>query len=289
VRILLPPSEAKRRGGGGRALSARHLRVAGTDLLGPRAAVLAALERTLSGPAPDERLLLPASVAATALADNARVLTSPTMPAMLRYQGVVFEGLAASELSKAAQTLASSSLLIFSGLFGVLGAAEPIPAYRVPAKAKLDGIGVVGTYWQEHLRPVLPELLGKRHAVIDLRSSDYAGMWRAQPGSDLAERVISVRIISPKPDGSYGVVSFASKYAKGMLAAACLERAVGALGRFERSDVRSAADVAETWLSIGGLDAHVLPVRNGELVELITQTATLPPNPGRYQNAVPTG
>ena len=161
-------------------------------------------------------------MAGAALADNARVHTAGTLPAVQRYTGVVYDGLAVDSLSPAARSRANRELLMFSGLFGVLRGGDPIPPYRVPAKATLPGIGVAGTFWRRHLISLLPGLLD-RGPILDLRSSDYAGMWQPVRGSAEATRLIPVRILSATPSGRLAVMSYNSKLAKGRLAAAVLE------------------------------------------------------------------
>jgi hypothetical protein len=247
VRVLLPPSEAKNPGGRGRPLSARPPH----PVLGEsRARALAALAALLDGP-PEraaEALLLPPATVEAALAADRAARTAPTAPALRRYAGVVYDGLASLGLDESEQRLAARSILIFSGLFGVVRGDEPVPDYRVPAKAALPGIGVAGTFWRPVLDGAMPTLLG-RGTVVDLRSSDYAAMWRPK-GRD-AERVVAVRVLSPLPKGGLGVVSYPSKYAKGRLAAALVRREAGG----ER--VRGPEDVVAAWLAVGGPHAEV--------------------------------
>jgi cytoplasmic iron level regulating protein YaaA (DUF328/UPF0246 family) len=242
MRILLPPSEAKRPGGRGKPLASRST---DSELDQVRAQTLAALARLVERPDAATALLLPASVAASALADNARVLLGGTLPAVQRYAGVVYDGLAVDTLSKSARSRANRELLVFSGLFGVLRGGDPIPPYRVPAKAVLPGLGVAGTFWRRHLSTLLPPLLD-RGPILDLRSSDYAGMWQPARGSAEAGRLIPVRILSTAPSGRLTVISYNSKLAKGKLAAAVLEHEAAG------HQVSSAADVAELWLELGG-------------------------------------
>ncbi len=266
VRILLPPSEAKNPGGRGLPLAARRRQ---QPIEQSRQPVFAALARLLAGPDAARSLLLPDSVSAEALSNNARFQTSPTMPALDRYAGIVYDGLSLQPLSTQARAVANRELLIFSGLFGVLRAGEPMPAYRVPAKASLPGLGVVGTYWRPRLDTLLPPLLGAG-LLIDLRSSDYASMWQPVRHSPQAGRLVTVRVLSPRPDGSLGVISFPSKLAKGRLAAALLER------RAAGQPVQTVADIAAAWAAAGGSDLIEQPSPHGTALELITATAAGP-------------
>lgn len=252
MRLLLPPSEAKTPGGRGRPLRER--------LDGPlaegRLAVAGALHRLVTGDFDVARqaLLLPDGVAADALAANACVLDSPTMPALRRYAGVVYDGLRFAHLPPAVQRVAARHTLVFSGLFGVVRGDAPVPLYRVPAKATLPGVGVAATFWRPRLDAAVPELLGDG-LVLDLRSGDYAAMWR--PRRELAERVVAVRVLSPKPSGGFGVVSYTSKLAKGRLAAELFTRIAAG------TTVHTRADVERAWTACGGVGSASGP--RGEL------------------------
>lgn len=208
---------------------------------GARERALAALERLIAGPADAAAaaLLLPPATVDDALAINTRVRGARTMPALQRYAGTVYEGLAFTQLDEAAKRVAARSTLVLSGLFGVVRGDEPVPAYRVPAKAVLPDLGVAGTFWRPLLDEVMPGLLARGGLVLDLRSSDYAAMWR--PRGAIAKRVITVRVLSPLPSGNYGVVSYPSKLAKGRLTAALAQR-VAAGGA-----VANIGDVADVW------------------------------------------
>lgn len=249
MHLLLPPSESKRPGGRGRSLRALGGQAGDhrSALQAARSAVLEAVRILVSGD-PDAAaaaLALPPGVAAAALAADAAVLDAPTMPALRRYTGVVYDGLALDDLTATEQRLARRSCFVFSGLFGVLRGDEPVPDYRVPAKAVLPGLGVAGTWWRpvltEALRPVLA-----RGLVVDLRSSDYRAMWR--PDGPTAGRTVTLRVLSPVPRGGYGVVSYTSKLAKGRLAAALVRRACAG------GPVASAQDVLDAWATCEGAD-----------------------------------
>jgi hypothetical protein len=243
VHLLLPPSEGKTRGGRGRSLRTR--RADESPLGTARSATVAALLELMSSD-PDAAagaLLLPAGIAAGALATDARVLDSPTTPALRRYAGVVYDGLDYAAMTATERRIADRACLIFSGLFGVVRGDEMVPDYRVPAKAVLPGLGVAGTYWRPVLTDLFPALL-RRGLVVDLRSSDYAAMWR--PDRATAERVLAVRVLSPAPRGGYAVISYNSKFAKGRLAAELVRRQAAG------EPVAGVDDVVAAWLRWDG-------------------------------------
>ena len=234
----------------------------------PRQRVLAALEILLAQPDAASALLIPDSARVAALAANARVLDSPAVAALARYSGVLYDGLAAADLSEEARRLARESVLIFSGLFGVVRGGDPVPNYRVPAKATLPGIGTVGTFWRTQLQAGIGPLLG-RGLIVDLRSSDYAAMWQPERHDPVAERLVVVRILSPRPDGSLGVISFPSKFHKGRLAALLLERAVAG------APASTPDHLIDAWIAAGGKDGQIRQGRPGRIVDLVAHTSTV--------------
>lgn len=191
-------------------------------------------------PGASAALALPARSAAADLAANAAVARSPRLPAIERYAGTVYEGLSVATLTRASRAKADAAVLIFSGLWGVLRADEPVPTYRLPASAALPGLGILATFWRPVLDDVLPDLLGDG-LVVDLRSTDYASMWR--PSADLRDRVVAVRVLTPFGSGPPKVISYPSKLGKGRLTRALVSR---------RGMVRTVGHVVDAWRAAGG-------------------------------------
>lgn len=215
--MLLPPSEAKSPGGNGPAL--RTTGLGPEPLAATRRLVLDAVRR-LCGERPElavELLRIPPAVAEAALGANVAVLDAPTAPALDRFTGVLFDAMSPATLPPAARARAAESVLVFDGAFGVLHGDEPVPDHRVPAAASLPDVGGVATLWRPVLTAALPAVL-EGHVVVDLRSSDYAAMWR--PSSDLELDVVPVRILVDRGDGRPVVSSVPSKVGKGLLARA---------------------------------------------------------------------
>ncbi len=239
----MPPSEAKLAGGTGPSLA--ELGFAQTALDRHRRRLASAVERSARGRASTAAAVfaLPLAVAAQAIQANSAVLTSGTVTALERYRGTVYDALDVATLSPAARSCAGASVLIFSGLFGVLTATEQVPDYRLPAAAVLPRIGGVGSSWRAVLAAELPRLLAG-DVAIDLRSTDYTAMWRpSAAGTDYS--VITVRMLSRRPDGRLAVTSFFSKRGKGLLVRALVDRSAAG------DPVRDARDVADTWIGAG--------------------------------------
>lgn len=245
MRILLPPSEGKAPRGRARSLADRGFE---GPLAQARLAVLEAVSAWCASD-PEEAatgLGLPASSVLEDLQANVGVLRGKTMPALDRFQGVVFDGLAAATLTAAERRIANRTVLISSGGFGLVGAGEPLPDHRIPMAATVPGVGGLTPYWRRHLADVVPAMVAARHLVVDLRSTDYLA---APPvPAECRRRVLSVRVLTERPlDGGLtrGVVSYSSKLTKGQLARALLTAAAGG------ADVRKPADVAEIAAAAG--------------------------------------
>lgn len=226
--VLLPPSETKRVGGDGPPLRLDDL---GSPDLTP-----------LRGRLVDELVALaadtPASLAALGLSKtqhaeverNAELRTAPTMPAIERYTGVLYDALDIASVSAAAASRARSRLAVGSALFGLLRAGDPIPAYRLSAGSKLPGSPTLAARWKPVLEPELARLADD-HLVVDLRSGSYAPLGRL-PGA------VQVDVLAERPDGTRSVISHFNKAHKGRLARAL------ATSRAEPHDAAGVAAVA---------------------------------------------
>jgi hypothetical protein len=142
------------------------------------------------------------------IARNARLKVGPTLPAVQRYTGVLYDALDVASMTRAQRARADRRLAIGSALFGVVRAGDPIPAYRLSAGSVLPGMPTLRTFW----KPALTEALaGIDDLVVDLRSGSYAAL-APIPGA------VAVRVLSAHDDGSRTVVSHFNKAHKGRLA-----------------------------------------------------------------------
>jgi cytoplasmic iron level regulating protein YaaA (DUF328/UPF0246 family) len=218
VLILLPPSEGKNAPRRGKALDLAGLSV---PELGPaRMQVLDALVELCSGdPDAAARTLDVPKTQPGLVTLNAQLRTAPTARADLVYAGVLYDALDARSLSTAARRRATSRVLVTSSLFGLVGPADRIPAYRLSGDAVLPGLGSVAGHWRAALGTVAAGVVGT-DLLVDLRSSMYAAFWR--PPSALARHVAAVRVLHDVA-GRRQVVSHFNKATKGRLVRALLE------------------------------------------------------------------
>nr|WP_239521431.1 peroxide stress protein YaaA [Blastococcus saxobsidens] len=203
---MLPPSETKAPGGDGPpldlpGLTAPELTPVRTELVGALA--------TLAGDVPAARAALGLSPAQDAeIARNAALRTAPTMPALQRYTGVLYDALDVGSLTRAQRERADRRLAVGSALFGLVGAGDRIPAYRLSAGSALPGLPTLRSLWKPALGPVLAGFDG---LVVDLRSGSYAAL-APVPGA------VTVSVLSERADGTRAVVSHFNKAHKGRLA-----------------------------------------------------------------------
>jgi cytoplasmic iron level regulating protein YaaA (DUF328/UPF0246 family) len=228
VLVLLPPSETKRDGGDGPPL--RFDQLSFPDLEPVRKALLDELVE-LSADREASRKGLGLSPKQDAeIERNAVLHTAPTLPAIDRYTGVLYDALDIGSLRGAAAARARARLAIGSALFGLLRADDPVPAYRLSATAKLPGSAPLSARWRPVLEPVLADVAAQE-LVVDLRSGSYAALGRLPAA-------VRVDVLAEHPDGRRTVVSHFNKAHKGRLA-----RALAAT-RAEPSDSAAIATVA---------------------------------------------
>ncbi len=226
--VLLPPSETKRSGGDGPPLRLDEL---GSPALRPLRAELVAELVALAGDPEASRRALGISAAQDAeIERNAALLSAPTLPAIYRYTGVLYDALDVSSLRGAAAARAHARLAVGSALFGLLRADEHVPAYRLSASSKLPGKPTLAARWRPVLEPVLAEIAATE-LVVDLRSGSYAALGKV-PGA------VRVDVLAEHPDGRRSVVTHFNKAHKGRLA-----RALAAT-RAEPDDAAAVAAVA---------------------------------------------
>lgn len=204
--VLLPPSETKHPGGDGGPLDLAAL---GSPQLTPVREQLVAAVVELAADLPAARAALGLSPAQDGeIARNAVLRTSPTMPAIERYTGVLYDALDVRSLTGAQRRRAAGRLAVGSALFGLLRADDPVPAYRFSAGSSLPGLPTLRSIWKPVLTDVLADV---DDLVVDLRSGAYADLAPA-PGA------VTVQVLSERPDGTRAVVSHFNKAHKGRLA-----------------------------------------------------------------------
>ena len=237
--VLLPPSETKAVGGDGPPVDLDAL--SAPALTPVRRQLVATVQRLARRRPAQLRAALKVAGAEAIEADTA-LTTAPTLPALRRYTGVLYDELDYDTLRGPARRRADASLVVASALFGLLRPKDLVPAYRLSGSTVLPGLGGLAPLW----RPVLePELAAANGLVVDLRSGAYAALARV-PGA------VQVRVLR-ESGGQRSVVSHDNKYTKGLLARQLCEQGA-----------RSVEDVA----AAGAQVADVVEV-DGRRVDLV--------------------
>lgn len=210
--ILLPPSEGKAAGGDGPPWHAGTMALPGLD--DAREALIAALVRRMRATEADRSPLLGVKGKALAAATRANrdLRAAPTLPAIERYSGVLYEALDAGSLPPAQRRRLDSSVLIFSGLWGVVASTDPIPNYKLKMGATLPRIGKLSTWWRPGLSAALAAAAQGR-TVWNLLPGEHDAAWVPPSGLPQYAVVFSER----QPDGTLKSVSHWNKFLKGAL------------------------------------------------------------------------
>jgi cytoplasmic iron level regulating protein YaaA (DUF328/UPF0246 family) len=211
VLIILPPSETKRDGGvDGSTLDFELLSFSELTHARKRAlAALTTLSRNLGastgalGLGPTQRF---------EIGRNRAIRVSPTMHAIDRYTGVLYDGVDAPSLTPAARRFAAEHLVIHSALFGLILADDPIPAYRLSHNSRLPKVSL-RTLWREPISQLLGSTSG---LIVDLRSESYVALGSAP------EHSVYVRVVSETADSRRVALSHFNKKSKGEFVRAVL-------------------------------------------------------------------
>ena len=204
--ILLPPSETKRDGGAeGTPLVLATLSF--TELAAARRTASAELRKLASNLTTMAAALKVGSSQRDELLRNRAVRTSPTMPAMDRYTGVLYDALDASSLTADARAFAGRHVAIHSALFGLVGADDRIPSYRLSHDSRLPTHSLK-KLWREPISRVLENYEG---LILDLRSEAYSalGPAPARPQS------LYLRVVAKGSDGKTRALNHFNKKGKG--------------------------------------------------------------------------
>jgi len=244
VLVLLPPSETKRDGGDPtRQLSLDALRF--DQLTKPRRRALDAMRRLARNRGAAAALRL-GPTQARELERNRHIESGPTMAAIERFDGVLYEGLDVSTVPSEARAFAHDRLVIASALFGLVGPDDPIPAYRLSPDSRLPGTPLKALW----AGPVSAVLAAESGMLLDLRSEAYAALG---PAPVRAESWY-LRVASEGDDGRRRALNHFNKMGKGEFARALL------LAGIDHPD----ADSLIAWAAAAGI--RLEPGNVGELV-----------------------
>lgn len=235
--ILLPPSETKKPDGTGVSCTPGALRY--PELAGVRERLIADLAQLCADPE--------AAIAALKLGPkligeielNRQLETAPTMPAIERYTGVLFDGLDLASLDQAGYAWLGQHVVVQSAIYGPIGALDPLPNYRLSAGARVPPV----TLKKRWAQPGAAALAAEGRFILDLRSEAYVAL-----SPVAADRGVYVRIVAELPvaDGAPArALNHFNKKTKGLLVRRLAQ---------ERPEISSAEEFLR-WCAQTGLSA----------------------------------
>ena len=244
--MLLPPSETKR--AGGRRAPLVLDRLALPELTPQRDATIDALGALAEDPDEAARVLKLSVRQQADVAANLALRTGPTLPAVDRYTGVLYDALDAGSLDAAARRWLGRHALIHAAAFGPVGALDRVPAYRRGPATTLPGLPPPRRVWADAVADAL-QTKGEPF-VLDLRSEAYVALGPV-PGSVPSAYV---RVVTTSADGTVRALNHFNKTAKGRFVRALAD---------SRPAIRSLRGLLR-WAGSAGIP--LTPAPNGELL-----------------------
>ncbi len=211
--ILLPPSETKRDGGHGAPLDLDAL--SNPSLRAHRTVLVDELVELSADEATAMRALKLGPRGAPEVGRNRRLLEAPTMAALDRYTGVLFDALDFESLDEASRRFAADTVMVHSALLGLVGALDPIPAYRLSHDSRIPGLRL-RSHWSAGIAEVL---VARPGVIVDLRSEGYVELGPLPKRHD----AVFVRVVSVDADGRRRALNHFNKQAKGRFTRAFLQ------------------------------------------------------------------
>jgi uncharacterized protein len=169
---------------------------------------------------------------------KAKADVASARPAVLLFDGDVYDGLNAATLSTPQLQAAQAQIRILSGLYGVLRPLDLMQAYRLEMGTRLATSAGKSLYdfWGDFITQRLNEDLreGDHGELLNLASEEY---FKAVKAKQIKVPVVDCAFLDEK-NGQYKVISFFAKRARGLMARYVLDH------QCQRSSDLMAFDVA---------------------------------------------
>lgn len=240
--LLLPPSETKR--DGGREGETLDLVTLSFQSLTPaRRKAIAGLRSISTSVAASTKALGLGPKQRFEIDRNRALASSPTMPAIERYTGVLFDAIDVDSMGDEGRAWLDQNVVIHSALFGLVRAGDPIPAYRFSHDTRIASSSLA-KIWRDANAAVLAAEPG---LVLDLRSESYVHLGPA------AENAVFVRVVTDDGSGHRRALNHFNKHGKGELVRKLAEAGVS----FDT------VDELTDWARSAGI--RLLPGADGEI------------------------
>jgi cytoplasmic iron level regulating protein YaaA (DUF328/UPF0246 family) len=211
--ILLPPSEGKASGGEGATFDLDSLSYA--EFNGIRAQMINALGQLSGKPRVAQKILgVKGAALEKARIENAGLADAPTLPAIERYTGVMYDAIDYQSLDAEAKDCFGQNTVIMSGLFGMVRPFDLIPGYKLRMGVKLRLNKTCAAIW----KPLITETLAsvaENQVIWDLLPNEHSAAW--DPSKVPYDTRFTVKFLEAGRDGRLKTVSHWSKALKGSL------------------------------------------------------------------------
>lgn len=143
--------------------------------------------------------------------------------ALLAFKGDVYTGLEAETLTQPQLEYAQRHLRILSGLYGILRPLDLIQPYRLEMGTKLGNTSGkdLYTFWYDAITQAL-NLELQRKPLVNLASNEY---FKAVNTKNLNSTIITP-VFKDLKGGTYKIISFYAKKARGMMSRYIIENAI---------------------------------------------------------------
>jgi len=213
--FLLPPSETKRIGGT-RPSIAQVSQTFGA-LSSQRSDLIDRLVKLSANKKKASKILKLSEKMISELDHNVDLWSAPTMPALQRYDGTLYDAIDYESLTEVARERAREIILIQSALFGLISASDRIPKYRLSATTVLEKFSL-REHWSNAHQTVFSRLT-QSAPLVDLRSKSYAEL--APIPQDIEH--YWVEVVTIESDGRSRALNHFNKKSKGLLVRAILD------------------------------------------------------------------
>jgi len=134
-------------------------------------------------------------------------------PAIYMFQGDVYKGLKADQLSYDELVFAQENLRIISGLYGLLKPLDLVFPYRLEmgTKIKTKGGNNLYEFWADKLSKALSSQMQDKEVLVNLASNEYSKALQL----DIFKYAIITPVFKDYKNGKLKVISFFAKKARG--------------------------------------------------------------------------
>jgi len=178
-----------------------------------------------------------------------RFTDSNSKPAVLAFNGDVYEGLDAASLSEEDLQWAQQHLLILSGLYGVLRPLDRMQPYRLEMGTALDNARGKNLYafWGDTLARHINDRLQSDESpvIVNLASQEYFKSVRPTAASRWLKPRIVECVFEDWKAGQYKVISFHAKRARGLMARFAITRRLSTPQGLQDFDLEGYVHAAE--------------------------------------------